>query len=303
MSDRRPLTLHLGAHRTGSTSAQRAIEAWAAREADIAFAGPDAFRPALPLVLGALGAAPALWRAATPLLLAMAAPAVRRVVTSGAGPRVLSEECILGPMSSCLLDRRGVYPGAPRRLRAVRRMIGRRPVRPVLTVRAYDEWFVSMYSWTMLLRPLPEAAALAEEWAGRARGWPEVVSEIVEVFGGCEVIEFGAVRRDPGAVLTALIGDSGAEIPVERAGASLSAAGLAEVAERRRAGEAIGIADLGPIRTRHRGGPPLQPFSAPTLAALEARYQRDLARIEASGAAVTWARPAASDHSGSAEST
>lgn len=224
----------------------------------------------------ALAAAPGLWRLATPALLAMTAPAARTVVTSRRTRRVISEECLLGAMTECLLSPRGIYPDAARRLRALKRMIGRREAKLVLTVRAYDDWFVSLYSWSLLHRKLPPAPALARAWAGRARGWPDLVREIEAVFGSCEIIEFGSLKRDPGAIVRALIGEA---IDIRHAGASLSAAGLAEVEARRRQGERVGIGDLGEIRSRRRNEAPLDPFDEETRARLRERYARDLALI------------------------
>lgn len=286
---RLPLTLHFGAHRTGSTAAQSAMAAHLAAhpEADIAFAGPDDLRPVLSWTMHVMGAVPFAWRLATPLLMTMTAPRARAVVTSAATRRVISEEGFLGPMAECLLGRAGPYPRARRRLGMLRRMIGSREARPVLTVRSYDDWFVSMYSWTVLHRPLPPVSALAAEWAARARGWPEIVEDVVSVFGSCEVVDFAAFRRDSQAVARAILGEAAAGMPpVTRVGASLSAKALAAVEARRAAGDAVGLEDRLELRLAFRG-PPVDPFDEETRAALRARYARDLDRIAARGVKVT----------------
>ena len=107
-----PLILHLGAHRTASTSTQRALLDYATNEGRdrLAFAGPEILRPRVTQVTHYCAALPLLWWTMTPLALWMARPAVAAVARRQNRRRVISDEQFIGGLKPNLLDKRGAYP-------------------------------------------------------------------------------------------------------------------------------------------------------------------------------------------------
>ncbi|MEX2518778.1 MAG: hypothetical protein WD969_05545 [Paracoccaceae bacterium] len=285
----RPLvTVHFGAHRTGSTSIQTALAdyARAAGVGKIRMIGPDELRPDVTMIVNLLAAAPGLPFLATPLLLRWVAPSVHGALHAPGDSVVVSDEQFLGGQEQSLLEPRGLYPDARRRVEVVRWLLGGATPRAVLTVRPYADWFASAYAWTIVRAPLPEPRELAAQWARLPRGWPEVVRDIMAVFGACEVVDFATLRQRPRAVLRRLVGDAAADIEGRHDGRSLPARGVAEVLRRRAAGEPVDLGGLASLRRDFRQGRKFNPFTLDQRRALNARYQRDLDEIAALGAGI-----------------
>lgn len=291
MSD--PLILHLGAHRTASTSTQRALRDFAAGEgaATLAFAGPEILRPRVTQVTHYCAALPLLWWTMTPLALWMARPAAAAVAKRQDRRRVISEEQLLGALKPNLLNKRGIYPSTLKRTRTLRKFLGHKPVRVVLTTRDYADWFVSLYAWAAVTTPLPPAVPLAEEWATRPRGWKDVAADILRVFDDLVVVDYATLAVDPRAILRELAGDAAERIEPRHVGRSLPAEALNQLEARRTAGAKIALEDRAPLLRQHRDAPRLSPFSPEASARLSARYLEDLSAIAAMGARVVTPLP------------
>lgn len=297
------VTAHFGAHRTGSTSIQYALAdyALAAGGGRLRLIGPDELRPAVTLVVHILAAAPGLPFLATRTLLRWIAPSVHDALHAPGVAVVVSDEQLLGGQEQSLLDPRGLYPHARRRAMAVKRLLGGTAPRVVLTIRPYADWFSSAYAWTIVRAALPAPRKLATQWARLPRGWPDVVGDLMAVFGSCEVVDYATLRHRPRAVLRRLIGAEAAQIEPRHSGRSLPAPGVAEVLRRRAAGEPVDLGDLASLRRTFRRGRKFNPFTLDERRALNARYQRDLATIAALGAQIR--RPQRDDERDSQKAT
>ncbi|WP_417720964.1 hypothetical protein [Salipiger sp.] len=166
--------LHLGAHRTGSTSFQTYLRGADAQLAGqgIGFWGP--WRTRNGLFHGLMDPPPRPGEAKrAPGRVRLAAAASDR---RGMAQLVVSDENMLGSPRACLRARK-LYPDAGKRIARVREGFGRIDL-ALLQIRSPENWWSSAMSH-LLLRgaPMPDAAALAQI-AGCARGWRDVISDI-----------------------------------------------------------------------------------------------------------------------------
>ncbi|MCX7644330.1 MAG: hypothetical protein N2Z62_03410 [Rhodobacteraceae bacterium] len=280
------LALHIGAHRTATTSLQQALGMASAElaAAGTAFWGPEAMR--LP---GRRDHARNLRRAAADPAAREAAEAARREVAralaglagAGIGRLLVSEENLIGTMEGNFAAA-ALYPNAARNLAAAADLFGGPPAEVFLGLRDYAGWWASAYAQCVVLREMPPFDA--GRIAASARGWPEVAEEVRATFPQARLTLW---RHGPGAAEAALAAMLPAPLAGRvvlhgrRANAALSARGLRRfTARRRRAGgfdaaaRRAAVAELG-----EAGGPPLRPFPAEAEAALAERFERDWARI------------------------
>lgn len=151
--------LHLGAHRTGSTSFQKFLAINAARldRQGIAVLTPPDTRP------GPIGA------------------------DRLAGPRlIVSEENLIGTMEECLRAR-ALYPEALAEMRKHPALIDH--VETVyLSVRSYAAWWNSVVTYSLRAgASLPDDAAIAR-MSDAARRWPETVADIRTTFPQARIL-------------------------------------------------------------------------------------------------------------------
>lgn len=282
------ITLHLGAHRTSSTRTQRLLRDAQAkgRLTGTWFAGPDDVRTLAGIGAFAVDRAPATWRLGSPAWLHIGQRDLARRIADGDRRIVISDETLLGDIDAAVLGGRGLYPEAPARMRGLRRTFGRRPVRPVLAVRNYADWFASAYATVVRRRPMPEPSGLAAAWARLPRGWPDVVADVVAAFGRCDVVRFEDIAWDKDVLLRALAPDEMPNLPRNRVRffPSMSGAAVEELGRWRADGRTFVDDDLNRLIHRLRGRPPLAPFDDAAKASLEARYAADIASIPGLGA-------------------
>ncbi len=265
--------LHLGAHRTGSTWVQESLTRHQDRGGfnDLTVFGPRALRPRFLWLVRMQAALPV---PASALLVRIAAPGLAQALAAGGG-LLISEENLLGRPDKCLTGTGALYPDARRMLRAAAALLGTATVRPVLVVRSYDEWYPSAHWMVSLRRTLPPVEALAPRWASAKRGWPAVVADIIDVFGGCDVIRYEDVAADLGKAAEALVGPHDLPNIQARLGRSFSKEAMAAVTKG--SGTRLSARDILALHERERGRPAQSPLSDDHRAALCARYQADLA--------------------------
>ena len=289
------ITLHLGAHRTGSTRAQNQIRRWRrqGRLDDVDVFAPQRLRRMSERLGRTVDLAPAAGRFAFPALLRLLSPPLARALALArdGGPHVLiSDEVLLGNVDRSVLDDRGLYAEAPRRLAALQRLIGARPMRVILGVRDYAAWLPSAYALILRRRALPPPDALAARWARLPRGWTDVVRDVVDAFGNCEIAPYEAAARDPSLLPGLLLGRDVRSLPADdrRSMRSLSAAAVEAIAAGRAEGRSYDAAALDAIAAAETDSPPLRPFAPDVAARLTERYLSDLQAMAAIGARV-WA--------------
>jgi len=182
------ITLHLGAHRTASTSLQHYMRhnVAALAEAGIGFWGPRRTRSGLlsgvlPMA-GRHSAHVQLERARGRVLINLEA-----VACSGCDTLVVSDENMLGATRRNLREH-SLYGDAGLRLARFAQAFDGRVDRVVLSLRAQDQYWSSALAFAVARgHRLPQGRDL-EALAGGARAWRDVVSDVACAFGGAEIL-------------------------------------------------------------------------------------------------------------------
>ncbi|WP_413873938.1 hypothetical protein [Albidovulum sp.] len=280
MSGQTDLTLHLGAHRTGTTALQLLLQRRSGRLAasGIAFLGPrtlrgDAFAGAQRGWRGALALGAA--RGPSPL-----AAECAREATAGRSRIVISEENLLGTMH-VNLDAAELYPDAAARMAQLALALPAAPSRIFLTLRDFAGYWRSAHAHRIFARG--EAAIDAGRLArSPGNAWLPVLRAVREAFPASRltVARHRSAADFVPALAAAMVGAAALEgVPRPRTtvNASLPADVLAALrampqgAERVRAAEAV----------RREGRAPVDPFSAAQVRDLTARFEAEWAAIQA----------------------
>ncbi|RKF14918.1 hypothetical protein D6850_08605 [Roseovarius spongiae] len=181
------IILHLGAHRTASTSFQlymrrnrRALGA-----AGIAFWGPRQTRNGL--LNGAIST-PGTMPAARQLRRARGRIALQVYKLREAGMQrlVLSDENLIGSPRRNIRDMR-LYPAAGERMARYREALGGRIARVVLSIRAQDAYWTSLLAYSIPRGgALPDSARL-KRIAQEPRSWRDVITDLACALPGTEL--------------------------------------------------------------------------------------------------------------------
>lgn len=266
--------LHIGAHRTGTTS----LQGWLLQNEDalrgcaVACWGPDRTRAGL--FAGLIKRPDAITaederqarRSVTRIRMEM-----DRLRDAGCTRLIVSEENILGSMLNNI-DMLTLYPDARARLDRFAEAFDGTVTGLVLAMRRYDLWWSSVLS-TGLGRgaDLPDAASL-DRVAHHPRGWSRLVDVLAEAFPGVRrsVWPFEALAGQAQAQVQGLIGGplpAGLYLPARPRNASPGPAALAALAAARGQALPSGPADAGRW----------MPFSPSQRALMATRYDHDLA--------------------------
>lgn len=285
-------TFHFGAHRTASSSTQMSL----VRMADAGdlpgwrVFGPRRIRHRLTRSVDVLSHAPLL---AQPVFGRVIARDVLAALDDPDAHCILSDENLLGPVDPAILGARGLYPDARRRLLALHRLIGpTRDRRVVLAVRNYADWWPSAYAMMSLRRAMPAVAALKPVWLGATRRWPALVRTIMGVFGECDVLCYEALKDNPLAHLTALVGDLAQAAPQLQLHTSFSADALELINAQARKGAPLSPEALRSLRREDRNKAKLDIFTTDERRRLTDLYLSDLDEISDMGARICVAPPA-----------
>lgn len=194
------ITLHIGAHRTGSSSIQAALHI---ARADLAQSGLDIVAPQVADARHVTDHRPLLNRylaaydkqrqksLAGRILSASSLRKTRRAYleqASGQNKELLwSDENILGRAVEASAP--GVlYPEVRGRLEALERLAGLNVDRVILTIRTYDEFLVSYEAMRQAYGDGGIGFDKLESWSTRnLQGWTSVVHAVQEVFGNASI--------------------------------------------------------------------------------------------------------------------
>ncbi|SLN27949.1 hypothetical protein ROJ8625_01165 [Roseivivax jejudonensis] len=194
------VVLHLGAHRSASTSFQcyarsvaaplaaRGVTVWDPRRTRTGLLHNVAARTARPRDVGRVR-------------LASAAEAAR-----GTRCLVVSDENMIGTPRACLRARR-LYPDIGERM--ARLGAAFRPTRAVLQIRAQDSWWTSLLAYLVTRSaPPPDPVALAAIVAAR-RSWRDVVTDLACALPDTAIVvtPFERFADAPDALMAALTAD------------------------------------------------------------------------------------------------
>ncbi|MCZ0812088.1 MAG: hypothetical protein ACQEVT_07000 [Pseudomonadota bacterium] len=182
------ITLHLGAHRTASSSLQHYMRhnVAALGEAGIGVWHPRrtraGFLSGVIPVAGRRNARAQLDRARGRIMLNLQAAA-----RSGCAALVVSDENMLGAARRNLREK-SLYGDAGLRLARFAQAFDGRVDRVVLSVRAQDSYWSSALAFAVARgHRLPEGRDL-EALARGARGWRDVIADVACAFGGAEIL-------------------------------------------------------------------------------------------------------------------
>jgi hypothetical protein len=196
MTDR-PIYIHAGAHRTGTSSFQMCLHAnrGALQQAGLSLAYPGrdgiasgALALRLPGIIGTQGDARSIARA-------------RKTLADHAQgrPLILSEENIPGRMFHFM---KGLfYPMAAERCTTLRAAWDGPVAHLVLVVRPYDELFVSGYRKRAEDNAVPPFDSLRSTYMAMDRGWPQLVEVLRDVLHPDTLTVVPYARRGPSVAL------------------------------------------------------------------------------------------------------
>ncbi|MFN6952159.1 MAG: hypothetical protein ACK4NE_06160 [Albidovulum sp.] len=272
------ISLHLGAHRTGTTALQRLLQRHVDRlaTAGIGFLGPQTLRRA------DLTADRRAWTqaraAGQPVACAPLAAECARLTAAGCNHIVISEENLVGTMG-VNLARAELYPNAQVRLADLATALPAAPARIFLTVRDFAGYWRSALAHALLAGG---ATAFDAERFSRSRGnaWTPLLRAIRSAFPDSRLlVARHTVHRDFIPALAAEIIGPDTLAGVSRPWTTVNAALPADAIEMLRA------MPEGPERTRlaeavrREGRAPIDPFSPAQRAVLEARFAREWAAL------------------------
>ncbi|WP_432816992.1 hypothetical protein [Sulfitobacter sp. JB4-11] len=224
------VTLHIGAHRTATTTFQHVMRQHLAalQERGIGVWGPERTRKSVFPGLFQNSTAP---RKRNPALRAQgrARMLAARAAHQGLEQLLVSDENMLG---SCVhnIRHRALYPAAGERMARVAAAFGGRVTRIVLSVRAQDLWWSSAMALAVERgHPIPTASRCAAI-CDSTRTWRDVITDIACAVPDAEicVTPFETFGNRPQAVLAAAIGgalphDGAHKVPLLNPSADLRA--------------------------------------------------------------------------------
>lgn len=171
--------LHLGAHRTATTSLQRMMGAQGTMLAqrDVAYWGPKRTRAGL--CHGLLGPSEAVLPWQVDRARRRIAAQARSTQEAGARTLFISDENILGAMHAMICDT-SLYPGAGARVARFAQGLKRYPLTLGLAIRSYETWWRSMLAFQLLRDgPLP-TRDFCKRIMRQPRRWPHVIADLAQ---------------------------------------------------------------------------------------------------------------------------
>lgn len=281
--------LHVGAHRTGTTTLQQTLRRNEARLSanNISFWGPRKTRPHL--FEGLIKAADRVSQEVAQ----QGRISAERIGTQlaqerAAGTRslIVSEENMLGAVPACIQSGK-LYPDAARRMARFRPAFAESCTRIGVSIRSYDQIWASMLSFAIKRSGRVPDLARIEELVVQPRRWRDVIRELRVVFPRAEILvwPFEGMVDVPHQLIPALTGRT---LPVPLEPASVVHNPSPDIATLR-AVVAEGSCPQHLVRLPEASGTPWRPFSEDQVARMRADYAEDIDWLRADpGRAVTY---------------
>ncbi|MBK0398566.1 hypothetical protein H0I76_05155 [Limibaculum sp. M0105] len=292
------IVLHLGVHRTGTTSTQAALDARAGLLAaqGIRAITPRDIRPP------PKGGGIAQLRRSAPARALSARMAARDAERQGVRLLVLSDENLLGP-AAWLFPRpraasvglppmprtRALYPEAGWRLRLLALALRPWPVRAVVTFRGYAEWSESLFAHVCRHRPVAGFDVAKPRIFSATGRWPHLIGEIVSAFPVADAARYEDLAGDEHAMLARLVGAEAARLCMRGAAKwrnrSMPAEAVEALVARWRRPDAPEQAEREAIVAEHSrpDAPRFAPWTRDEREQLTALYEDDMAAIAGMG--------------------
>ncbi|SFI48666.1 hypothetical protein [Jannaschia pohangensis] len=285
-----PVTLHLGAHRTGTTTLQRLMTRNAAllARADVRVWGPERTRDGM--LAGVVGD-PGRVHPRRDVLAHRAAGRVAMLRSEmsrqGVSRLILTDENFLGGLRENLLMGR-LYPTAgPRLDRLALALPG--VDRVVLSIRSLDTWWASCFAFLITRGFAPPDATTIEAVLRARRSWRDVITDVAAVFPAARLTVWQ--HEEMAAAPLRACADLSRVAPAAWDGKVLNASRPLDELERR-------LHDEGCPTTLPQLAGHYAPFTPDQRATLRARYDEDLAWLSdgAGGLIPAPNRPPAEGH-------
>lgn len=274
------VTLHLGSHRTGTTTLQMYLENNRdnLNEIGTEFWGPNRTRYGL---YSGLVKRPDTITNDAIIRGERATGLIRmelgRLETAGVKSLIVSEENMIGVMQDNLSVGR-LYPDATARLQRFARAFDGHCTRVAISIRSYDKYWASVFAFLVERgRRLPDAQEM-DRLVTQPRRWRDVISEVAKVFPSAQVMVWpfeGMIGQVDSQL--AILNDG--VVPVRMRGrndwhnVSAGCAKLRQVLQDR--SNTSQAADMPNEYSRW------QPFKAYHIAAFQAQYDEDIAWLRA----------------------
>lgn len=262
------IVLHLGAHRTATTTLQRALgdSHVALQGAGLAYWGPKRLRAGL--FDGLYEGGPALPPRKPGRAQGRIALQAAQVAQAGASILLVSEENMLGTMRQIAQAQR-LYPGAGERVSRFAAGFAGYEVTLGLSIRCYDAFWTSVLGWRMRRGgPLP-LPALCDRLVTQPRRWRHVIADLAQAVPQARIVVWTheAMAGRPGDLVAAV---TGARVALK--GAGLWCNPTAPLPDLR-----AYLDDIGADPSLARGVVGrFMPFDAEQRAAMRAQYADDL---------------------------
>lgn len=241
--------LHVGAHRTGTTSFQRAMHQnrQALLKNGTAFWGPGITRSGRfsGLLRGPGGSAAELARQIDRNR-GLITIELQRLASRGVRRLVVSEENVLGSMAGNLKSQM-LYAHAAERAQRFHRVFGKSCVRIGIGIRPYAEYWASSLAFAIAKGHALPDAALLDRLVTQPRSWRRLIEEVARAFPAAEIVvwEFGQMAGRVHWQYRALAGPRGHLPPSNaRHNASPDCRALRAVLQARGGHEAGGLGDV-----------------------------------------------------------
>lgn len=263
--------LHVGAHRTGTTS----LQSWLMQNSDllaragIAVWGPDRTRAGL---FAGLTKRPDAITQEDDCLARRSAARIRAelaaLAEAGTRQLIVSDENMLGTMPMNI-DQATLYPDARARLDRIAEAFDGAVTAVAMAMRSYDDWWASVLEAGRARGIVAPDPALLQRLADHPRGWSRIAETLAEAYPGAQRIVWP---------FEALVGRHRAQLQALTQGASLPE-GLYDDRRARNA-------RLRLLPAEAAGAARAMPFTPRQRAAMRARYEQDLAWLASGPAGV-----------------
>ncbi len=271
------ITLHLGAHRTGTTTFQAYLER---NSGALAAAGVVAWTPRRTRggLLSGLVRRPeeVTWEVERRAFRTRGRIALERARLARHGMRqlLISEENLIGSVRNNLREG-AFYPSLDARLERLAPVFACERLRIGLSIRNYQSYWTSALSFAIARgHPVPGPDRISQ-LVGQSRRWRHIVREVARVFPGAELVVWPFERyvSQPDAQLRFITG--GVSLPIRAAGSRDWRNPGPRAKELREMVACLGPGQAGRLR-EVTGDGRWMPFDAAQRARLDAEYRRDL---------------------------
>ncbi|MBV1868696.1 MAG: hypothetical protein KUG69_12450 [Marinosulfonomonas sp.] len=284
------LSLHLGAHRTGTSALQQACRNNAGRLADANIEVWDGDVMRAP----ALERFPNIWpgdlsdanKKSVDGAVSAMQDAIQQRIDGGRAQLLVTEENLLGSMPQNLLAQ-SLYPNAAKRMLAYSQLFPVPPARIFVCLRSYASYWASCYCYAALRNDLPDIKGSCDNLVQAPRGWLDVLTDLSAVFPDSRIVVWehrktADILKDVVAMIFGPVAQR-MDLPKNLKNRALNAVAFEKAMHLHKNDPELSGSDLqdAVAALDKAGGASFQPFSGAQVNVLNARFAADLKKIAA----------------------